>query len=370
MPHPNDLNEQETQSRFDERVAEVAPNFAQKLTIVVVGKVSSGKSSLLNALLQCPKEEPIFRTDALAGVTVKPQQFHFDEHVLLVDLPGLRDNNPENARVTEDFLAKKPDVGIFVVTGAADSSQREDYEKLRSSCGKVFFVLNKIDEWERHGEAKRNAIIAQWREQLGVERVYPTCAFGYDEHLVGIPLDLRGISELRDDIWAFLEKSGKAALLARIMRDKSWAAKKVILGVLPLVAAEAVIPGSAAYISATQVAAIIRLHYIYKGVKISPKDAVALLPVVAAETLGSTAFLWAKSLLPPTVVVDAAAAAIASTITLALLAAVAQVLASGAELTQKDALRASFSSLKAKVGERAKTALATGDWQSLVDDVT
>ena len=60
---------------FFDRVSEIfskqAPNLSQTLNIAVVGKVSSGKSSLINALLKLSRKQAIevAKVGAVSGVT-------------------------------------------------------------------------------------------------------------------------------------------------------------------------------------------------------------------------------------------------------------------------------------------------------------
>ena len=85
----------------------------------------------------------------------------------------------------------------------------------------------------------------------------------------------------------------------------------VYLNCLAAVTVQAFIPGSAAYIAATQASAIVALTYLYTGEILSSKASFTLLPAFASEAVGTTLFLWVKSFLPPTGIVDVAAAVIA-----------------------------------------------------------
>ncbi|MEQ1668862.1 MAG: hypothetical protein ABL868_10450, partial [Sulfuriferula sp.] len=72
-------------------------------------------------------------------------------------------------------------------------------------------------------------------------------------------------------------------------------------------------------------------------------SALSLLPAFLGQSLGTNLFLWAKSVLPPTGVVDIAAAGIAVIITFAMLAAVHAVLKNGDELASNDVLKKAYS---------------------------
>ena len=79
----------------------------------------------------------------------------------------------------------------------------------------------------------------------------------------------------------------------------------------------------------------------------------SLLPTFAGQSAGTTLFLWAKSFLPPTGVVDIAAAGIAVVVTFAMLAAVKWVLENNHSLDDKTALKEAFNRFK-KIGEALK----------------
>lgn len=349
------------ETQFEEK----APDFSKTLNIAVIGKVSSGKSSLLNALLKQSRKQAIAKVGAEAGVTTTLKVFRLDERVRLIDSPGLDDVRAENSEITRDFL-KHIDVGILVVTGAADASQKRYLDDLRSECDSVFVVLNKIDEWDRLSPSALEKVIAQWKEKLKIEKIYPVCAFGYDADTPpGTPLDIHGVYWLREDIENFLGSKGKDLLLARHMGEKKSYAIGIIAAALVAVAVQAFIPGSAAYITATQAAAIVSLSYLYIGEILSSKAAFALLPAFASEAVASTLFLWVKSFLPPTGVFDVAAAVVAVSITLAILATVNSMLASGAKLEEEELLKSKFRSYR-KQAETALKGLALTDMKDLM----
>lgn len=188
--------------------------------------------------------------------------------------------------------------------------------------------------------------MSQWGNILGASKIYGVCTKGYDPEMrQGSSMTLRGVDELRKDVFSFLATKGKDILLAKNLKDKSAFADKIIYSSLMAVAAEAFIPGSAAYITATQTAAIVSLNYLYTSKAISKQSALSLIPQFAGRTLGTTAFLWLKSVLPPTGVVDIAASFVAVGITYAMLAAIKQVLSSGNNLDNMDLLMETFRSI-------------------------
>lgn len=327
-----------------QKLDEIEASFNEKVTVAIIGKVSAGKSSLLNALFHKNKDDKLAEVGATSGVTTKVKRFKLGEKVEILDSPGLGDVIDENSAATRQILLDI-DVGILVVSDSADITQKKHYDDLKQHCKKVFVVLNKIDMYDKKKSALK-LVVDQWSEALGLspnEKIFQTCTDGYDPNYdADCELDIRGVDELRDSILDFLREYGKDLILAREMDKKSILAKRVIYTALAAVAGEAFIPGSAVYISATQAAAIMSIHYIYTGEALSKKSALAALPLFASQSAGTNIFLWAKSILPPTGILDLAAAGIATVVTLAMLSTVNWVYENGYNLDDKTELKDRF----------------------------
>lgn len=143
-----------------------------------------------------------------------------------------------------------------------------------------------------------------------------------------------------------MKNEGKDILLARHLKDKESYAVAIIASALAASAGAAFIPGSAAYITAIQVAAIMGLYYLYTGNILSKTHALGLLPTFVGRSIGTNIFLWVKSVLPPTGVLDAAAAGIALVITFAMLGAVKSLLENGYSLDDTDILKSNYDLFK------------------------
>lgn len=347
------MNEKEFDNLFEKAFEEKTPDFGKHINIAVVGKVSAGKSSLLNAILGRDRSDGIAKVGAHSGVTTKITSYKLDDEVLIIDCPGLDDVRKENSDETTNFL-KSIDLGLFVVTGSADVSQKDNYEDLKKHTHKVIIILNKIDEWDDLEESAYESVRKQWQSVLGANKVFGTCTKGYDPKMrQSAPMDIRGIEEVKEEIFDFLETEGKAILLARHLKDKKKYAVGIIVAALLAVAGEAFIPGSAVYITATQAASIASLYYLYSGKILSKSSALGLISTFAGESVGMNLFLWAKSFLPPTGIVDVAAAGIAMLVTFAMLAAVKWVLENNYSLEQTDKLAEAFEHFKV-VGQELK----------------
>jgi small GTP-binding protein len=346
------------ESRFFEEATtaydENTRNLRGTLNIAVIGKVSSGKSSLINALLMRSRHNPLAEVGVEAGVTTKLKIFKLDEQVRLIDSPGIDDIKQENSDVTRDFMANI-DVGILVITGAANESQKTVFDDLQRQCSEVFVALNKIDTYDDYAEGALTKVVNQWRLCLEVDKIYPVCTFGYDPDLSPTTeLRLRGIDDLRRDIEEFLETKQKKLLLARHMSEKRSYAKGIVVAAIAAVGVQAALPGKAAFITATQLAAIASLHYLYKGTVLSKSSAWAVLPVFAGQAVATNVFLFFTSFIPPTGVIEVAAAITAISITSAMLLAVNYALANGFELTDSDILKAKFKEYRGVISHMAK----------------
>ncbi len=344
---------------------EIFPDFTKSINIALIGKVSSGKSSLMNALLRRTRENPAVAVGATSGITTKMQPFRLHERFLIVDSPGLSDIVSENSDETLDFL-KHVDLGLLVVSGSADASQKKHYDDLQRYAKKVVVALNKIDEWDDLDESELQAVVEQWKEKLGTDIVYPVCTKGFDPKTKpGTAMDLRGIDEVRKVIEDFFQEEGKDHIFAHAMGDRTPAVVACIAGTTLIVAGQSFLPGSAIYITATQAVAIAKLYYIYKGKAIDPASILSLLPLFLADS-GKSLFLWGKTALEAatfgassiiSVAIGALGAGIAASLTLATLNTVNFVFKSGFDLNQTEMLRKEFALSKKRADALVK---ATG----------
>ena len=367
-----DYTESEFDSRFDAQFQEHYESIKNathgSLHIAVVGKVSTGKSSLINALLQRAKDDKVAEVGSESGTSRTIEGYSMGP-VKIYDTPGLGDIRAENTHETEEFL-RKIDVGIFVVAGPADKDQYDNYLALKEHSTKVFFVLNKADQWDGWEPAAVQKVVAQWSAALEVDKVYLTVASGYDDDDPR-PLRIEGVDELRADILSFLHARHQDLLLGRALKDKSPVVTGIIAATLLAVAGEAFIPGSEFFITSTQITAIVSLHYVYTGTMLDKRDAIAVIPAFIARSAGKTLFLWASSFLPPTGIINAAAAVIAVSITAAMLLAVAWALQTGVPLSDAQAMAAKYGEILPALKTALKGA-AQGDltnrafWEDMI----
>jgi small GTP-binding protein len=136
---------------------------SQRLEIVAFGTISSGKSSLLNALAG----RPVFRTNVVGGTTMARSEIPWpgagDDRVVLIDTPGLAEVRGE-ARASESAAAaKNADLVLFVVDGPLKSYERELLDALAAMEKRIIVCLNKEDWYDID---QRDELLRQIHEQV------------------------------------------------------------------------------------------------------------------------------------------------------------------------------------------------------------
>lgn len=344
---------------MDKEISLTEVNLQEKIHIAVIGKVSCGKSSFLNAFFNKKKgEKLLFEVGATSGITTTAKTCKINDDIIVSDLPGLNDNNQQNSQVAVNALSSV-DIGILIVTGSSDTSQKANYDLLKHHCKLVYVVLNKVDEYQRKPKALEE-VTKQWHKDLGLsanEKIWHTCCDGYDPNDEAEELALQGIDELKTEILtaAFAQQGlkEKALKLTKELEGKSIAAKKaVIMGVIGAVTA-AFIPGpSAAYITAAQISAILGIHFAYTDKVMDKKVALALIPFFAGQAAVGTVFLVALSFLPVKGGVGEVAAGVtAFTITLPMLASINWLYKTSGSLDNKEELKAKFNEIKSELSK-------------------
>lgn len=133
---------------------------SRRLEIVAFGTVSSGKSSLLNALAG----RTLFRTDPRGGTTQQRSEIPWpgDDHVTLVDTPGLAEVRGEERARQAARAAKDADLVLFVADGPLKAYEVDLLRQLGAMEKRVLVCLNKEDWFNR---PDREQLLAQIAEQ-------------------------------------------------------------------------------------------------------------------------------------------------------------------------------------------------------------
>ncbi len=139
---------------------------SRKLEIVAFGTVSSGKSSLLNALAG----RDVFRTEVRGGTTVSRNEIPWpgNDQVTLVDTPGLSEVLGADREELAKQAARDADLVLFVSDGPLKDFEMRLLEVLAAMEKPILVCLNKED-WYR--PADRDLLLGQIAEQ--VQRFVP-----------------------------------------------------------------------------------------------------------------------------------------------------------------------------------------------------
>jgi len=197
----------------------------QRLEIVAFGTISSGKSTLLNALAG----REAFASDVIGGTTAQRCEIAWPgaDRVTLVDTPGLAEIRGEGRAALAADAAQNADLVLLVVDGPLKSFEVELAERLLDMEKRLLVCLNKLD-WYNVSDARE--LLAQIAEQLprvraadvvavraGVtlrERVRVLADGRQEREQVEEPPD---VSALTQRMLAVLRRDGSDLLLANLL---------------------------------------------------------------------------------------------------------------------------------------------------------
>jgi len=292
------------------------------LHIAVVGRVSTGKSSLLNALIG----EQRFSVSPLHGETRQSAMTEWREveagGVFLIDTPGLDEAGGEAREELANDVASRADLVIFVIDGDITESERRALKTVLAVGRPVVVALNKSDLYT---DAERTRLLDAVRRKVtglvGAADVIPVSAAPGAERLVQI--DASGsetmaerarepdVAELKIRLWEILEREGKtlAALNASLFAaDLSDQVGRRILNARReigdrLVRTYCVAKGLAVAFNPVPIADLFAAAFIDVGMVVhlsrvydlplTRREAGSLVSVIAAEAAALTGTVWA-----------------------------------------------------------------------------
>ena len=134
---------------------------AETLEIVAFGTISSGKSSVLNALAR----RDVFRTDVRGGTTLLRSEVPWPgaDRVTLVDTPGLAEVEGSEREGLARLAARDADLVLLVVDGPLKDFEGDVLEQLAAMEKPVIVCLNKSD-W--YADRDRSLLLEQITEQV------------------------------------------------------------------------------------------------------------------------------------------------------------------------------------------------------------
>lgn len=288
----------------------------------VFGRVSTGKSSLLNALVG----KPVFAVSPLHGETRYSAMEPWNEKeaggVYLIDTPGLDEAGGEDREMLAREVTQRSDLVIFVVDGDITETELDALRILLSQGRPVIVALNKIDlftvdEKQRLLDSLRSrtaglvnpahiiAVAAEPRPQVLVdvdadgnettrERARPPDIEALQLKLLDV-LDAEGktLAALNASLFAadLSDQVGKRILAARrALGDKLvrtyCVGKGIAVAFNPVPVADLF---AAAFID---IGMVVHLSRVY-GLPLSRREAGSLVAVIGAEAAAIMATVWA-----------------------------------------------------------------------------
>ena len=152
----------------------LAPEFAEvramldkldqgELHLAVFGRVSVGKSALLNALLG----ENRFEVGVLHGTTTRSHRARWEENIQsgvhFIDTPGINELDGEAREQLAIDVAERADLVIFVCDSDLTASELAAIARLQQTQRPLLLALNKAD---RYSSTDLNALLSRLREHV------------------------------------------------------------------------------------------------------------------------------------------------------------------------------------------------------------
>lgn len=292
-----------------------------EIHIAAFGRVGTGKSSLLNALLG----REAFSTSPLHGETRAQQRSVWDsvntDHVVLIDTPGIDELEGEDREEMANSVARVSDIVLIVCEGDLTETELMAVRQLAERKRPLLLVLNKSD---RYSQFDIQSLLGHLRKRCEpyIEAENILTASADPRHEPVIRVDEAGNEErttrprapdthdLKARLWSILEKEGKtlAALNAamftseldsriagKIVLARKTVAEKIIRNYClakGLVVAVNPVPAADLLAAAgTDVAMVIHLGNVY-GFQLSRREASKLLLTISAQMLLLMGAYW------------------------------------------------------------------------------
>ena len=205
--------------------------------IAVLGRVSVGKSSVLNALIG----KRLFSTSALHGETREQAMASWEEQesgsLFLIDTPGINEIDGEARERMAREVSSRSDLVLFVIDGDMTDSEYRMLHELAQEHRPLLLVLNKCDRYDAAQRSQlRTSLLARLGDIIAPENFIEVSADPAPR--IYIELNDEGqeteterasppdVMALRDRIWEILESEGKtlaalnASLFAGDLSDK------------------------------------------------------------------------------------------------------------------------------------------------------
>ena len=199
---------------------------AKQFEIVAFGAISSGKSSLLNALAG----RDVFRTGVVGGTTTTHSQIEWpgSDRVVLTDTPGLAEVAGEVRAREAAEAAKNADLVLMVIDGPIRDYEHELLETLAEMGKRVVICLNKADWFTTEERAELcDQIASQVKGLVAPEDVVSVRSRPVERPIVrvladgsqkeGTVTEPPDIQPLADRLLGIVRKEGDTLLLANLL---------------------------------------------------------------------------------------------------------------------------------------------------------
>ncbi len=188
--------------------------------IAVFGRVSVGKSSLLNALLG----KKVFSVSVLHGETKHADMQQWNEYsdngVFLIDTPGINEIDGEAREKMAHEVAQRADLVLFVVDSDLTDVEFQALKTVATSYRPTLLVVNKADRYTDEEQRELRSIL-RLRTQgiIAPENIVFTTAQAKRQSVIfidengqereGIRERPLNISALKARLWDIIEAEGK-----------------------------------------------------------------------------------------------------------------------------------------------------------------
>jgi len=292
------------------------------LHLSAFGRVSTGKSSLLNALIG----ENHFSVSPIHGETRRSSMHAWNQveagGVYLIDTPGLDEAGGEDREALAKDVAGRSDLVIFVLDSDITDTERDALKAVLAQGRPVLVVLNKSDLYTAD---ERDALLQSIRSKTEgiIEADHIVAAAAEPRSQTVVEIDADGgetisaraqppdVAELRLKLWEILEAEGKtlaalnASLFAADLSDQVGrrilaarrelgdrlvrtycVGKGIAVAFNPVPVADLF---AAAFID---VGMVVHLSRVY-GLPLSQKEAGSIVKVIVAESAALMGTVWA-----------------------------------------------------------------------------
>ncbi len=198
---------------------------ACQLEIVAFGTISSGKSSLLNALAG----RQVFASDVVGGTTSARSEIPWpgSDAVVLVDTPGLAEVRGESRAAEAATAAKNADLVLLVVDGPLKAYEVELAQQLGAMEKRLVVCLNKEDWYDQKDRQQlagqiagqllgisRDDVVAVRSTDVSRSRIRVTADGSEREEQVEMSPEVR---ELAERLMKIVQRDGRELLLANLL---------------------------------------------------------------------------------------------------------------------------------------------------------